>query len=203
MKRYIYIAILFITATLLTTGCSRHKAEPKIDANVTKEVNETVAEIDPFDWTQNDEIIKCVPATKIVVVKSKRILVLLDEKENILSKHRVSLGKNPEGAKVEKGDYRTPEGTYKIIDKREDKKYYKELLIDYPNEHDIEEAKKLGVNPGGGITLHAQVPRFWDGNGDDYTLSHDWTEGCVAMTNKGMDNVWQLVKLGTVVEIRE
>ena len=63
--------------------------------------------------------------------------------------------------------------------------------------------KKLGLNPGNGITIHAQVPMFWDGKGDDYTLSNDWTNGCMAMTNKGMDTIWNMVALGTTIEIKE
>jgi murein L,D-transpeptidase YafK len=130
-------------------------------------------------------------------------MVLLDENDNLLSRHRVSLGENPEGQKIKQGDKRTPEGIYKIIDKRKDKKYYKEMLISYPNSEDRARAKRLGVNPGGGITIHAQVPMFWNGEGDDYTLSHDWTNGCMAMTNKGINTIWDMVSLGTTVEIRK
>lgn len=202
MKRILYVTVSLLIL-IVVTGCNTKKVEPpKIEHNVTQEP-EVVVEYDPYDWYQNDELIDTKPAHKLVVVKSKRVLVVLDAEENILSRHRVSLGKNPEGPKLKQGDKKTPEGTYTIIDKRKDKKYYKELLIDYPNQDDKLRAKKMGVNPGGGITLHAQVPQFWDGNGDDYTLSHDWTEGCIAMTNKGMDAVWEMVKLGTVVEIRE
>ena len=203
MKKKLYVILLFILL-LLFTSCSQKKIEPskiKTEDNATEAI--TTIEYDPYDWHQNDELIEKKPAEKILVIKSKRILVLLDKDKNILSKHRISLGKNPIGPKTQQGDNKTPEGIYKIIDKRKDKKYYKELLINYPNQKDIKRAKELGVNPGGGITIHAQVPRFWDGKGDDYTLSHDWTEGCIAMTNRGMDTIWDMVKLGTIVEIKE
>ncbi|MCH9740969.1 MAG: L,D-transpeptidase family protein [Epsilonproteobacteria bacterium] len=202
MKTRVYLVILMLGAIILT-GCSQKKVEPKIVEENKTIIPEPVVEMDIFDWYQNDELIETKPASKIVVVKSKRVMVLFDEDENILSRHRISLGKNPEGPKLKQGDQKTPEGVYKIIDKRKDKKYYKEILIDYPNAEDKKRSKKLGFNPGGGITFHAQVPEFWDGHGDDYTLAHDWTEGCVAMTNLGMDNIWKMVKLGTMVEIRE
>lgn len=53
------------------------------------------------------------------------------------------------------------------------------------------------------VSQYAQVPMFWDGKGDDYTLSNDWTNGCMAMTNKGMDTIWSMVDLGTTIEIKE
>ena len=199
MKKNLYVILPFILL-LSFTSCSQKKVKPpkvKVEDNAT----ETVAtnEYDPYDWHQNDELFEKKPAEKVLVIKSKRLLVLLDKDENILSKHRISLGKNPIGPKTQQGDKKTPEGIYKIIDKRKDKKYYKELLINYPNQKDIKRAKKLGVNPGGGITIHAQVPRFWDGKGDNYTLSHDWTEGCIAITNKGISRIAPFLKPGAGV----
>ena len=204
----IYLGIL-VAGTLIFTGCIEKKVKPKPPKKIVEENITTITEEPPkieatiYDWSQNDELIEKKKASKIVVVKSKRVMVLLDENDNLLSRHRVSLGENPEGQKIKQGDKRTPEGIYKIIDKRKDKKYYKEMLISYPNSEDRARAKRLGVNPGGGITIHAQVPMFWNGEGDDYTLSHDWTNGCMAMTNKGINTIWDMVSLGTTVEIRK
>jgi murein L,D-transpeptidase YafK len=208
MKIKIYLGIL-VTGTLIFTGCIEQKVKPKPPKKIVEKNITTITEEPPkieatiYDWSQNDELIEKKKASKIVVVKSKRVMVLLDENDNLLSRHRVSLGENPEGQKIKQGDKRTPEGIYKIIDKRKDKKYYKEMLISYPNSEDRARAKRLGVNPGGGITIHAQVPMFWNGEGDDYTLSHDWTNGCMAMTNKGINTIWDMVSLGTTVEIRK
>ena len=160
-------------------------------------------EDDPYDTYLNDEHISDGKASKIVVVKSKRILVLFDENNKVLSRHKISLGKNTVGTKLKQGDYKTPEGTYKVVTKGRDKRYYKEILISYPNEEDKKRSKALGFNPGGGITIHAQVPWNWNGKGDDYTLNKDWTQGCMAMTNKGIDMIWNCVSPNTVVEIRE
>jgi len=85
--------------------------------------------LDVFDWQQNDELISNGIAAKMVVVKSKRVLVLFDADGNMLSRHRISLGENPVGTKLKQGEHKTPEGTYSIVDMRSDSKYYKEILI--------------------------------------------------------------------------
>ncbi len=218
-KIYILLALIFI-------GCSQKKKEveivpPKKDENKTivkiptptpAKIEEIIEEPivmeepimdDIFQCRENDELINRGVATKIVVVKSNRALVLFDKDKNILSRHRISLGKNSIGTKLKQGDYKTPEGTYQIIDKRPDKVYYRELLLDYPHQEDIKRSKKLGFSAGGGITIHSQPKWNWDGHGDDYTLSHDWTEGCIAVTKKGMDTIWSMVGLGTEIEIRK
>ena len=202
--------IFLSTALLLITGCNP-KPKPIVKEPI-KENNETVIIKVPevkepilgkYDWRMNDELISQSTASRVVVVKSKRVLVLLDDAGNILSRHRISLGKNNIGTKLKQGDYKTPEGVYKIIDKRSDPVYYKEILISYPNQEDRERSRSLGHSTGGGITIHAQVPWNWDGHGNDFTLSNDWTEGCMAVTNKGMDTIWDMLPLGTPIEIRE
>lgn len=199
--------VLFLL--LILTGCSKN-VKPNKDirgdrntTTITTTTSGAIIDDTLFDWQQNDEILQEGRAAKIVVVKSKRVLVLFDENGEVLSRHRISLGKNPVGTKLKEGDYKTPEGIYSIVDIRTDPKYYKEILISYPNEEDRRRSRELGFNPGGGITFHAQVPWNWDGHGDDYTLEHDWTIGCIAMTNRGMDDVWSRVDKNTVVEIRE
>jgi murein L,D-transpeptidase YafK len=192
-------------SAIFLVGCGKKveapKKEPvKVSENLAEEI---VPELTVYDWQQNDELIKQGKATKMVVVKAKRVLVLFDEDGDVLSRHRVSLGENPIGTKLKMGDKKTPEGVYNIRDIRSDEKYYKEILISYPNKADIKRSKELGYNPGGGITFHAQVPWNWDGRGDDHTLANDWTNGCVAMTNYGMDTVLNMIDKDTIVEIRE
>jgi len=206
MKQFfIYISI----SLLLFSGCGK-KINPTVgtvEHNKTIESNQTLETTllnnEIFEWKQNDELFKEDKASKLVVVKSKRVLVLFNKEGDVLSRHRISLGDNPVGRKLEQGDFKTPEGIYSIVDMRSDPKYYKEILISYPNEEDRKRSKELGFNPGGGITFHAQVPWNWDGNGDDHTLSHDWTNGCMAMTNHGMDTVWNMIDMNTIIEIRE
>jgi len=200
MKKF----LIFVTvAVVIFTGCQK-KVEPKKEITENNiSLGERLEEAGVFDWQQNDELIQEGVATKLVVVKSKRVLVLFNAEGDVLSRHRISLGDSPVGRKLKQGDKKTPEGIYKIIDMRSDPKYYKELLISYPNAEDRRRSRELGYNPGNGITFHAQVPWNWGGSGDDHTLSNDWTNGCMAMTNKGMDTVWGMVNKNTIIDIRE
>ena len=166
-------------------------------------VNEEINEDDIYTSYYNDESINNGMASKIVVLKSRKIMVVLDEYDNILSRHRISLGKNDVGTKLKRGDYKTPEGVYNVVNKSSDKKYYKQIRISYPNKEDIKRSKELGFNPGGGITIHAQVPWNWNGEKNDYTLARNWTQGCIAMTNEGIDMIWNNISPNTIVDIRE
>jgi murein L,D-transpeptidase YafK len=150
---------------------------------------------------KNDEkFSENVTKTRIVVVKHERRLYLY-RNGRIAVSYPVSLGKNPVGHKRKRGDFRTPEGNYTIDRKLCSRKFYRSLHIDYPRPKDIAAARKAGVHPGGAITIHGQP--VWNANGyaDGYTLMHDWTEGCVAVTNSAMRDLWSAVNVGTPVTI--
>ena len=140
---------------------------------------------------------------KIVVYKKKRRLYTYANGKQI-DEFRISLGDKGGangGNKVKAGDYRTPEGSYTIVRKKCDNRLYKSLMISYPNGADKARANKRGVNPGGYITIHGQPKWNADGRGDNYTLSRDWTEGCVAVPNADMDTLWQAVANGVKIDI--
>ncbi len=140
---------------------------------------------------------------KIVVYKKKRRLYTYANGKQV-SEFRISLGDKGGangGNKVKAGDYRTPEGSYTVVRKKCDNRLYKSLMISYPNAKDKARARKNGVNPGGYITIHGQPKWNADGRGDNYTLSRDWTEGCVAVPNADMDTLWQAVANGVKIDI--
>ena len=140
---------------------------------------------------------------KIVVYKQKRRLYTYANGK-LLNEFRISLGDKggaDGGDKVKMGDYRTPEGSYRIVRKKCDSRLYKSLMISYPDAEDKARAKKRGVDPGGYITIHGQPKWNADGRGDNYTLSRDWTEGCVAVPNSAMDILWRAVALGVKIDI--
>jgi len=142
------------------------------------------------------------PIAKIVVHKKKREMLTYDAKGNKMYTFRISLGKNADkGNKVCAGDYRTPEGSYRIVRKKCDNRLYKSLMISYPNRADRARARRKGVHTGGYITIHGQPKWNADGRGDSYTLSHDWTEGCMAVPNKAMDLLWAAVHNGVKIDI--
>jgi len=136
-----------------------------------------------------------------IVVRKKERKMYLYRNGKVQSIFPVSLGKNPVGDKLQKGDNRTPEGTFWIHRKLCSPKYYRSLCISYPKPEDIEAAKRRGVDPGGSITIHAQPVWNADGHGDSYTLAHNWTQGCVAVTNSAMKQLWYAVREGVPVTI--
>ncbi len=135
---------------------------------------------------------------KIIVYKSKRKMELY-KNNNLIDTIPISLGKNPIGHKIRRGDNRTPEGKYYINRKKCSKEYYRSLGISYPSSKDIKE----GVNVGGGIMIHGQLAWNADGKANEYTLSKDWTRGCIAITNKDMQKIWYEVQKGVVVYIKK
>jgi murein L,D-transpeptidase YafK len=136
---------------------------------------------------------------RLVVYKSERKLVLLSDGKEVRS-YKVALGGEPVGPKGRQGDHRTPEGVYVLDSRNPNSHFYKAFHISYPNARDIAVAKKLGVSPGGDIMLHG-LPKEYAWVGKAHAL-HDWTDGCVAVANGEMDEIWKLVRVGTPIEIK-
>lgn len=135
----------------------------------------------------------------IVVKKSNRQL-LAYSKQKLIKTYQISLGDSPVGHKEFEGDEKTPEGIYSISAKNPNSGYHKNLGVSYPNVKDIAKAKLLGKNPGGDIKIHGirnklgfigKFQRLWD-----------WTNGCIALTNSEVDELYYAVKIGTKIEIR-
>jgi murein L,D-transpeptidase YafK len=138
-------------------------------------------------------------ADKVVVVKALRELRLLADGE-VFRTYPVALGRAPVGDKLWEGDGRTPEGRYTLDFKNENSAFYRSIRVSYPNAQDWREARALGVHPGSDIMIHGLKPEFAEvGKGH---LRADWTEGCIAVTNRQMDEIWSLVPVGTPIVIR-
>jgi len=137
-------------------------------------------------------------ADRIVVHKSKRILKLSRE-GHVIKTYRVALGPNATGPKTRQGDHRTPEGTYRIDSKNARSQFHLSLHISYPDSNDRERARKLGVNPGGDIMIHGLPDRF--AYLGALQSKYDWTDGCIAVSNAEIEEIWKLVPVGTTVEI--
>lgn len=137
-------------------------------------------------------------ATRVVVDKSDRLLMLY-RGPDLLGSFRVALGSEPVGAKRLEGDGRTPEGTYVLDRKQASDRYYKSIHISYPNPRDLYMAEQKGGVPGWDVKIHGQ-PKRWTAFAW-LTQLFDWTDGCIALSNKDMDQVWASVKEGTPIEI--
>jgi murein L,D-transpeptidase YafK len=136
---------------------------------------------------------------RIVIVKSARELTLMAGGK-ALKTYKVALGTQPIGAKERQGDHKTPEGNYVIDAKIEESQFHRALHISYPSAADREHARKLGASPGGDVEIHGLGAKYgWVGARHRLV---DWTDGCVAVTNEEIDEIYPLVPVGTPVEIR-
>ena len=138
-----------------------------------------------------------VVADKVVVLKSYRKLMLMRGDE-VLKTYIVSLGGDPVGPKIRQGDNRTPEGRYVLDRHNANSQYHKSIHISYPNADDLARARKLGVSPGGELFIHG-LPNDFHGHGE---ALGDWTEGCIAVSNAEIEEIWRAVADGTPIEIK-
>ena len=149
-----------------------------------------------FQVAAADDIPK---ADKVLVDKSEKRLYLIKDGEQFMSLP-VTFGGEPKGHKVQQGDQRTPEGNYTLEWKNPNSKFYKSIRVSYPNAEDRAKAERLGVDPGGDIMVHGQANGWqW---ASPLLQFFSWTDGCVALSNKNMDKVWESVEPGTPIEIR-
>ena len=139
---------------------------------------------------------KDLPADFVLVLKAQRRLIL-QRGGAVTAKFAICLGPNPVGPKIAQGDGRTPEGLYRIDGREAVSRYRRFLHISYPEPRDLAHAKAQGVSPGGGIGIHG-LPGDYDQFGP---ISFDWTEGCIAVANRAIDEIWRRVELGTPIEI--
>jgi len=146
------------------------------------------------DWNQY----ATQKADRIVVFKSQRKLELVRKGEVIRTYH-IALGRNPIGPKLERGDGKTPEGTYFIDRRNMASEYHLSMHISYPETADLKRAAALNVDPGANILIHGE-PNILNHEGKANLLK-DWTAGCIALHNADMDEVWRLVDDGVTVEI--
>lgn len=134
----------------------------------------------------------------VLVNKSERKLYLL-QKGMPFKEYVVSLGPQPEGHKLREGDEHTPEGRYILDFKKENSDFYKSIHISYPNQFDQEQARGAGVSPGGSIMIHGLPGTM--AFPASVIQTFDWTDGCIAVTNEEMDEIWNAVDIGTPIEI--
>lgn len=137
-------------------------------------------------------------ADHVIVRKSERKLYLMSDGQ-IMRKYDIALGLVPEGDKIREGDFRTPEGTYTLTNRLLDSNFFLAIQVSYPDAEDLARARRLGVSPGGQIMIHGQPnePR----HSSDYYKRADWTNGCIAVSNAAMVDIWQLTTANTPVTI--
>jgi murein L,D-transpeptidase YafK len=148
-----------------------------------------------------DSAVKTGPglADYVLVEKSARKLHLLRDGQ-VIKSFDISLGLSPAGAKRREGDFRTPEGRYFLEMKNPNSDFFLSIKISYPGPADLQRARQMGVDPGGQIMIHGHPnePRY----PISYYQGSDWTDGCIAVSNSDMVDIWLMTATSTPIEIR-
>jgi murein L,D-transpeptidase YafK len=153
----------------------------------------------PPSWSDDKTSGLVEKADRIVVEKSVRTMSLIRDGK-VLKAYKVALGTQPIGAKERRGDHKTPEGLYVIDSKNARSRFHLALHVSYPNAADRARARKAGVDPGGAIMIHGLESKYaWLGS---LHRNVDWTDGCIAVTNAEIEEIWRLIDIGTPVEIK-
>lgn len=138
-------------------------------------------------------------AEKVVIEKAARKLHLFQNGKAFRT-FRIALGIRPTGDKKREGDFKTPEGKY-VLDKRNSNSdFFLSIHVSYPDSTDLREANALGVNPGGAIMIHGQPNE--PTRSEAYYRTQDWTNGCIAVSNSDMIDIWLMTDENTPIEIR-
>jgi murein L,D-transpeptidase YafK len=142
---------------------------------------------------------KPLHADRVVVLKRERTLQLLSAGK-VIKSYKVALGGDAVGPKTRQGDHKTPEGMYVLDSRNAHSQFYKSIHISYPSAKDRAVARQKGVSPGGDVFVHG-LPNGYGWMGESHWLK-DWTDGCIALTNQEIDEIWTAVADGTPIEIR-
>jgi murein L,D-transpeptidase YafK len=138
-------------------------------------------------------------ADRVLVRKSERRLYLM-RGPDVLRAYHVALGLNPDGHKERAGDFRTPEGSYRLTRRNARSDFFLSIQVSYPNNLDVQKAQRNGWQPGGSIMIHGlpNDPR----HGPDYYATQDWTDGCIAVSNADMVEIWMMTSDNVPIEIK-
>jgi len=140
-----------------------------------------------------------VAADSLVLTKSRRELVVYYHGDAVRT-YYVALGRSPVGDKERIGDNRTPEGLFFIQGRNPNSRYHLSLRISYPDATHRARAARLGVEPGGDIMIHG-LPEEQAVFGPAHR-DYDWTNGCIAVTNKEIEELWRVIRDGTPIQIK-
>lgn len=137
-------------------------------------------------------------ADRVVVRKAERRLLLM-RGDRVLRSFDVALGLSPTGHKQREGDFRTPEGNYRLAGRNPNSDFFLAIQVNYPGPEDLRRASEEGVNPGGLIMIHGQPNR--PSKPLEYYQTRDWTNGCIAVSNADMVDIWLMTPDNTPIQI--
>jgi murein L,D-transpeptidase YafK len=138
-------------------------------------------------------------ADKVLIEKAARKLHLFQNGKAFRT-FKIALGIRPVGDKKKEGDFKTPEGRYLLDGRNQNSDFFLAIHVSYPSEADRREARRLGVDPGGAIMIHGQPNE--PTRSETYYRTRDWTNGCIAVSNSDMIDIWLMTDENTPIEIR-
>jgi murein L,D-transpeptidase YafK len=160
---------------------------------------DAMPEAQPVMLTQTAPLDSLPAVDRVVVKKSERQLVLMHG-GNVVRAYHISLGLNPVGQKERSGDFRTPEGSYRVERRNPRSDFFLSLKVSYPNPLDLKRARAHHWDTGGSIMIHG-LPNTLK-HEPEYYESHDWTDGCIAVSNADMTEIWMLTPDDVPIDIR-
>ncbi len=137
-------------------------------------------------------------ADRVIVRKAARRMDLMHG-DTVLRSYRVALGLNPVGPKEQEGDSRTPEGHYQLTRRNPRSEYFLSIQVSYPNDRDLQRARRNRLTPGGSIMIHGlpnelrREPTYYE--------KRDWTDGCIAVSDSDMLEIWLMTPPDTPIDI--
>lgn len=137
-------------------------------------------------------------ADRIVVHKGERRLYLMSG-DDVLRTYKIALGLNPVGHKERSGDFRTPEGKYRLTRRNPRSDFFLSIQVSYPNEDDLRRAKRNGWDAGGSIMIHGLPNQLK--HAPSYYETRDWTDGCIAVSNAEIVEIWLMINDNAPIEI--
>jgi len=138
-------------------------------------------------------------ADLVVVEKADRKLHLIKDGAPLRT-FDIALGIRPVGDKEKEGDFKTPEGRYLLDIRNPNSEFFLSIHVSYPNGQDIREARSRGFDPGGAIMIHGQPNE--PSRSEAFYRTQDWTNGCIAVSNSDMIDIWLMTGDNTPIEIR-
>mgnify|MGYP001821788784 FL=1 len=138
-------------------------------------------------------------ADKVIIEKSQRVLHLLKDDKPFRT-FKIALGIRPVGDKEHEGDFKTPEGRYRLDARNPNSEFFLSIRVSYPDASDIRAARAKGLDPGGAIMIHGQPNE--PSRSEAYYRTQDWTNGCIAVSNSDMIDIWLMTGDNTPIEIR-
>jgi murein L,D-transpeptidase YafK len=148
--------------------------------------------------TPADNLGKLPTVDHLVVHKADRKLFLMHG-ETTVRAYKIALGLNPVGTKERAGDFRTPEGFYRLVRRNPRSDYFLSMQVSYPNDADLKHAKRNHWDTGGSIMIHGLPNQLK--HDPSYYESVDWTDGCIAVSNADMLEIWLLTPDNAPIEI--